>query len=165
MKRFFTYSVLFAALLFLAGCGGEETTVPEPEQPEQPVQPDAPNPTPPSEEETSVFVPIDWEQTELRDFDAENGEVTLAFGGNGEVPRFDAGRSVMVIETDTSAHIRRVMQSEADGSTVRLQTVQANMTELFATPSSPCRSHPLPHAPARVQAASRPSTRQVCSIP
>ena len=132
MKRFFTYSVLFAALLFLAGCGGEETTVPEPEQPEQPVQPDAPNPTPPSEEETSVFVPIDWEQTELRDFDAENGEVTLAFGGSGEVPRFDAGRSVMVIETDTSAHIRRVMQSEADGSTVRLQTVQANMTELFA---------------------------------
>lgn len=132
MKRFFTYSVLFAALLFLAGCGGEETTVPEPGQPEQPVQPDDPNPTPPSEEETSVFVPIDWEQTELRDFDAENGEVTLAFGGSGEMPRFDAGRSVMVIETDTSAHIRRVMQSEADGSTVRLQTVQANMTELFA---------------------------------
>lgn len=132
MKRFFTYSVLFAALLFLAGCGGEETTVPEPGQPEQPVQPDDPNPAPPSEEETSVFVPIDWEQTELRDFDAENGEVTLAFGGSGEMPRFDAGRSVMVIETDTSAHIRRVMQSEADGSTVRLQTVQANMTELFA---------------------------------
>ena len=71
MKRFFTYSVLFAALLFLAGCGGEETTVPEPGQPEQPVQPDDPNPAPPSEEETSVFVPIDWEQTELRDFDAE----------------------------------------------------------------------------------------------
>ena len=132
MKRFFTRTVLFTALLFLAGCGGEDPVVPEPEQPGQPVQPENPDTPPPSEEEVSAFVPIDWEQTELRGFDAGTGEVTLTFQGGGTLPEFDDGHSVMVIETDTSAHIRRVMRSEADGATVRLQTVQANMTELFA---------------------------------
>lgn len=132
MKRFFTRTVLFTALLFLAGCGGEDPVAPEPEQPGQPVQPENPDTPPPSEEEVSAFVPIDWEQTELRGFDAGTGEVTLTFQGGGTLPEFDDGHSVMVIETDTSAHIRRVMRSEADGATVRLQTVQANMTELFA---------------------------------
>ena len=80
--------------------------------------------------EASKYVPLDWDKTEIEQLDLETGEVMLAF--SDDVPQIEDGLSVMVLETDTSAYIRRIMQSTVEGNTVRLQTIEAKMTELFS---------------------------------
>jgi len=92
------------------------------------VNPDPdPDPTP---EEVSQYVPIDWEKTEIDRFNAETGELVLSF--SDEVPQLEDGLSVMVLETDTSFHIRRIMSSMSEGNTVIMETIQADMTDLFS---------------------------------
>lgn len=78
----------------------------------------------------SKYVPLDWDKTEIEQLNLETGEVMLAF--SDDVPQIEDGLSVMVLETDTSAYIRRIMQSTVEGNTVRLQTIEAKMTELFS---------------------------------
>lgn len=118
MKQIFTYAMFLLALLLSAGCSEEN----EPEGPDKPA---------PSGDGTSTYVPIDWEQTDIQSFNPETGELALAFT-DGEIPTFENGYSLLVVETDTSAHIRRVMQSAVSGNTAHLQTIGADMTELFS---------------------------------
>lgn len=118
MKQIFTYAMFLLALLLSAGCSEEN----EPEGPDKPT---------PSGDGTSTYVPIDWEQTDIQSFNPETGELALAFT-DGEIPTFENGYSLLVVETDTSAHIRRVMQSAVSGNTAHLQTIGADMTELFS---------------------------------
>ena len=118
MKQIFTYAMFLLALLLSAGCSEEN-------------EPDGPDKPTPSGDGTSTYVPIDWEQTDIQSFNPETGELSLAFT-DGEVPTFENGYSLLVVETDTSAHIRRVMQSAVSSNTARLQTIGADMTELFS---------------------------------
>lgn len=118
MKQIFTYAMFLLALLLSAGCSEEN----EPEGPDKPT---------PSGDGTSTYVPIDWEQTDIQSFNPETGELSLAFT-DGEIPTFENGYSLLVVETDTSAHIRRVMQSAVSGNTAHLQTIGADMTELLS---------------------------------
>lgn len=113
---------LFLALLLLlfAGCGKDEPAVdPEPDGPDTPTT-----------ENTSTYVPIDWEKTQITKMDMKTGDVTLTF--TDKAPEFENGLSLIVLETDTSTYIRRVMNTDVSNKTATLQTVEANMTELFA---------------------------------
>ena len=89
-----------------------------------------PEPNPDVSEEVSQYVPINWEKTEINRFNAETGELVLSF--SDEVPQLEDGLSVMVLETDTSFHIRRIMSSMSEGNTVTMETIQADMTDLFS---------------------------------
>ena len=113
---------LFLALLLLlfAGCGKDEPAVdPEPDGPDTPTT-----------ENTSTYVPIDREKTQITKMDMKTGDVTLTF--TDKAPEFENGLSLIVLETDTSTYIRRVMNTNVSNKTATLQTVEANMTELFA---------------------------------
>lgn len=114
------YVALAIALVACSDNSVQEEGKPEPN----------PDSTPEYSEEVSKYVPIDWNETEIEMFDLETGEVTLTFFDN--IPQMESGLSVIVLETDTSAYIRRIMQSTIEGNTVRLQTREAKMTELFA---------------------------------
>lgn len=113
MKRllFFTFSVILLLVGF--GCSKDSDTIQIPKQ-DSPVE---------------SYVAIDWEKTKIASMDLKNGEIIL--NCNGEIPDFINGRSIIVLETDTSSHIRRVMNASENGSTITLQTSQANMSELF----------------------------------
>ena len=118
MKQIFTYTMFLLAILLSTGCSKEN----EPDASDKPV---------PSGEGMSTYVPIDWEQTDIQSFNPETGELSLVFTG-GNVPTFEDGYSLLVVETDTSAYIRRVMQSAVSSNIARLQTIGADMTELFS---------------------------------
>ena len=105
--------------LLCTGCGKDEPEIePGPDGPDTPV------------ENTSTYVPIDWDKADISKMDLTTGNVTLTF--SGEVPSFNNGNSLIVLETDTSAYIRRVIDSNINGKTANLQTIEADMTELFA---------------------------------
>lgn len=108
--------------LLCTGCGKDEPEI-EP-GPDGPDGPDTPV------ENTSTYVPIDWDKADISKMDLTTGNVTLTF--SGEVPSFNNGNSLIVLETDTSAYIRRVIDSNINGKTANLQTIEADMTELFA---------------------------------
>ena len=118
MKQIFTYTMFLLVILLSTGCSKEN----EPDASDKPV---------PSGEGMSTYVPIDWEQTDIQSFNPETGELSLVFTG-GNVPTFEDGYSLLVVETDTSAYIRRVMQSAVSSNIARLQTIGADMTELFS---------------------------------
>lgn len=117
------YLFLTLLLLLCAGCGKDEPGI-EP-GPDTPDTPDTPV------ENTSVYVPIDWDKADISQLDLATGEVSLSFTGS-EIPTIENGLSLIVLQTDTSAYIRRVIDSHIDGKTANLQTIEADMTELFA---------------------------------
>lgn len=113
------YLFLFFFLLLCSGCGKDEPGIePGPDTPDTPV------------ENTSTYVPVDWDKADISKMDLATGEVSLTF--TGEVPTFENGLSLVVLETDTSAHLRRVMNAKVDGNTVFMQTIEATMQELFS---------------------------------
>lgn len=114
MKRllFFTFSVILLLVGF--GCSKDSDTIQIPEQ-DSPVE---------------GYVAIDWEKTKIASMDLKNGKVIL--NCSGKTPDFINGRSIIVLKTDTSSHIRRVMEASISSSTATLQTIEADMTELFA---------------------------------
>lgn len=114
------YLFLTLLLLLCAGCGKDEPGIePGPDTPDTPV------------ENTSVYIPIDWDKADISQLNLATGEVSLSFTGS-EIPTFENGLSLIVLQTDTSAYIRRVIDSHIDGKTANLQTIEADMTELFA---------------------------------
>ena len=120
MKKKHIYPFLTLLFAFLAGCSKDEPAVgPETDSPEPPIE----NP--------SSYVPIDWEKTKITEMHPESGIFTLSFSGN-EIPVFDEKYSLVVLQTDTSAYLRRVMNAQTDGNTVKLQTIEATMQELFS---------------------------------
>lgn len=77
------------------------------------------------------YVPLEWGdgQTKIQNMDVDRGEFTLSFAN--DMPEFKDGSSVVVLQTDTSAYLRRVLSSEVNGKQVILQTKPATMEELF----------------------------------
>lgn len=76
------------------------------------------------------LVDIDWDKTTVVSQDDESGDIKLTF--EGEAPSFQEGHSLIVLDNSTSGYIRRVMQVETEGNNITLQTVEADMTELFS---------------------------------
>ena len=76
------------------------------------------------------YVAIDWNHAKIESMNLPTGEFTLAFNGNNK-PDFEDGLSIVVLQTDTSAYLKRVMHSSVNGNKVRLQTQDATMEELF----------------------------------
>ncbi len=76
------------------------------------------------------YVAIDWNHAKIESMNLPAGEFTLAFSGNDK-PDFEDGLSIVVLQTDTSAYLKRVMRSSASGNKVTLQTQDATMEELF----------------------------------
>lgn len=79
---------------------------------------------------TPDYVPIDWKETNMESMNLSSGEFTLAFNGN-EMPAFRDSFSIIVLQTDTSAYLKRVMSSSVNGNRVTLKTMDAGMNELF----------------------------------
>lgn len=103
-------------LLSVVACSDENEPLPVPEDPE-------------AETEVNV-VDIDWNETQLTDYDEASGRITLHFPG--ETPRWDEGRSLMVVATDRITAVRRVMKvAGQDGQSVTLETQRASMADLF----------------------------------
>lgn len=75
------------------------------------------------------FVPVDWERTELVEFDEAKGRVVMETA-EGEAPVFEAGNS-LVVDDGTEACIRRVTSVETEGGRVTLETEQGNMEDVF----------------------------------
>ena len=76
------------------------------------------------------LVDIDWDKTTVVSQDDESGDIKLTF--EGEAPSFQEGHSLIVLDNSTSGYIRRVMQTETEGNSITLKTVEADMTELFS---------------------------------
>lgn len=76
------------------------------------------------------YVAIDWNDAKIESMNLSAGEFTLAFSGNNK-PDFEDGLSIVVLQTDTSAYLKRVMHSSVSGNKVTLQTQDATMEELF----------------------------------
>ncbi|MCD7850564.1 MAG: hypothetical protein LUH63_13025 [Parabacteroides sp.] len=93
------YPFLTLLLHLFAGCGKDE--------------PDGPDT--PTIENTSTYIPIDWEKTQITKMDLNTGDVTLTF--TDEAPEFENGLSLIVLETDTSTYIRRVMNTDVSNKT------------------------------------------------
>lgn len=120
MKKLLSFALFLLPLLFV-GCSDED----------DPLEPDLPdNPNPPIEN-LSSYVPIDWAEAALNSYDPATGDLDITFAGAG-APTFEDGLSLIVVETDTAAYLRRVMESSVNGGSVRLKTIEATMTELFA---------------------------------
>lgn len=114
------YLFLTLLLLLCAGCGKDEPGIePGPDTPDTPV------------ENTSVYIPINWDKADISQLNLATGEVSLSFTGS-EIPTFENGLSLIVLQTDTSAYLRRVMNAKVDGNTVVMQTINATMQELFS---------------------------------
>ena len=75
------------------------------------------------------FVPVDWERTELEEFDEATGRVVMETA-EGSVPVFEAGNS-LVVDDGTEAYIRRVTAVEMEGGRVMLETEQGDMGDVF----------------------------------
>lgn len=92
------------------------------------------NPTPEPTPESTVspdFLPIDWDETEIQSMDLNTGEFSLNFNGGG-MPAFRDSFSLVVLQTDTSAYLRRVMDTQISGNTATLKTIEATMDEVFS---------------------------------
>lgn len=76
------------------------------------------------------YLPINWECTEIKSMDLNTGEFSLCFNG-GKIPDFNDNCPLVVLQTDTSGYLRRVIDAKANGNTVTLQTIEATMEELF----------------------------------
>lgn len=100
------------------------------EVPEQ--QGTSPDPAPDSPEEiiSPDYLPIDWDYTEIQSMDLNTGKFSLRFNG-GKIPDFRDNLSLVVLQTDTSAYLRRVMSVQVNGDMATLQTIEATMEELF----------------------------------
>ena len=75
------------------------------------------------------FVPVDWGQAELEEFDKETGKVVMAMAEE-DIPAFEAGSS-MLVDNGSETYIRRVTGVEVDGGRVTLETVQGDMSDIF----------------------------------
>lgn len=102
----------------------------EPDNPENPV-PDNPDDPDTSDDIVSPdYVDIDWTKTKIQSQNLNSGEFTLVFDEN-EIPSFQDSLSIVVLQTDTSAYLRRIMDTQVNGKTVVLKTINATMEELF----------------------------------
>lgn len=108
--------ILLIVLSFLASCSKDN----EPETPT----------TPPEVEASPDVVDINWEDTQLSEYDRNSGKMTMNF--NSSVPKFEEGKSIIVIATDTVTAIRRVLKvTGSSKSSVTMETMQASMADLF----------------------------------
>ena len=78
---------------------------------------------------TAQYVPIDWEQVIVSDFNPSTGDVALQF--SNWVPDFKEGISAIVVPTETCSYIRIVEQVTKDGDSYILRTSEGNMTDIF----------------------------------
>lgn len=76
----------------------------------------------------SAYIPIDYDDNRLTDFDLTTGTVTLECGKRK--PTVRAGASI-VIPTDTVSYIRVVRQVNENGNKLTLQTEEGDMTDVF----------------------------------
>ena len=83
-----------------------------------------------SETVSPDYLPIDWDYTKIQSMDLNTGEFSLRFDG-GKIPDFRDNVSLVVLQTDTWAYLRRVIHTQVDGSVATLQTIEATMEELF----------------------------------
>lgn len=127
------YKSILSLLLIclLNGCGNDENEpIIEPDNPEQPV-PDSPDDPSDSDEIVSPdYVAIDWDKAKIQSMNIDEGEFSLVFD-NGEIPAFRDSFSIVVLQTDTSAYLRRVMHTQINDNMATLKTIDAKMEELF----------------------------------
>lgn len=76
----------------------------------------------------SAYIPIDYDDNRLTDFDLTTGTVTLECGKRK--PTVRTGASI-VIPTDTVSYIRVVRQVNENGNKLTLQTEEGDMTDVF----------------------------------
>lgn len=114
MKKIFLYLLC----LFFIGCSKDDSDDRSDNLPEEKPVKEYP------------LVDIDWDKTAVVSQDDESGDIKLTF--EGEVPSFQEGHSLIVLDNSTSGYIRRVMQAETEGNSIMLKTVEADMTELFS---------------------------------
>ena len=116
MKALRALGIIPFFLMSVVACSDENESLPAPEDPE-------------AETEVNV-VDIDWDKTQLTGYDEVSGRMTLQF--SGEMPRWNEGRSLMVVATDRITAVRRVMKvAGQDGQNVTLETRRASMADLF----------------------------------
>lgn len=116
LKTLRVLGVVLCFILSVAACSDENEPTPVPEPPA-------------SEVEVNV-VNIDWEKTQLTNYNESSGRMTLHF--DGELPQWEEGRSLMVVATERVTAIRRVMKvAGQDGQNVTLETQRASMADLF----------------------------------
>lgn len=108
--------ILLIVLSFLVSCSKDN-------------EPD-PSTIPPEVEASPDVIDINWDSTQLAEYDEESGKMTMNF--NGSVPEFEEGKSLIVVGTDQVTSIRRVMSvTESNDNSVTLETMQASMADLF----------------------------------
>lgn len=131
MKKFYYIVLSLILTCFLNSCSKDEKElIVEPDNPENPV-PDNPDDPDTSDDIVSPdYVDIDWTKTKIQSQNLNSGEFTLVFDEN-EIPSFQDSLSIVVLQTDTSAYLRRIMDTQVNGKTVVLKTINATMEELF----------------------------------
>lgn len=108
--------ILFILLSFLVSCSSDNDAETSSTPPEVTASPDV--------------VDINWDETQLSEYDEESGKMTMTFSGS--VPEFEEGKSLIVVGTDQVTAIRRVISvTESNDNSVTMETMQASMADLF----------------------------------
>lgn len=76
------------------------------------------------------YVNIDWDKTDIISFNQETGDIELNFG-SGKIPHIIEKRSIVYVPTDTCGYLRKIKNAKYAGNMVTLQTIGANMTDVF----------------------------------
>ena len=120
------YCLFLSLFLVLIGCSEDEPTQKDP----TPVNPDPDKPVQSDDTVTPDYIALDWDNVKIQNMNLNTGEFSLVFN-NDEKPNFKDGSSIVILQTDTSAYLRRVISSSFTGNKVTLNTIEATMEELF----------------------------------
>lgn len=89
--------------------------------------------TPPTEPEVVAspdVVNINWDEAQLSEYDETSGKMTISFNGNA--PKFEEGKSLIIVGTENVTAIRRIMKvTDNSDNNVTVETTQATMADLF----------------------------------